>query len=823
MLCAVSDTAVRRIVVEKDPFAGKDPNWSHRAWWPARWIGLDAETPFVAGYRLRFDVAERTTVRLHVSADERYRLFLDGEPVGRGPDRGDVDHWNFETYEAELTPGPHLLAAQVWSIGVEAPYAQHTHGHGFLLAASLLPSGGEGSGVRGPESLALAEAEDQGGSNVLNTGEAAWEAAILPGYGFLPKGVAWGCGLKLRSDGRALAWGWEHGRDALSWLPAPHHDRAYANVGANDMEPGRMLIPAILPAQWEHGFKGGRVRHVADHRGGDTHDVPIRAGDSIPDEVEAWQRLLGGEAVTIPPHTGRRVILDLEEYLCAYPELHLRGGRDARVRVHWQEALFGPDDRKGDRNEIEGKRFKSIWQKADGVGDLFIAGGGDEHHRTLWWEAGRYVEIVVETADEPLTLAGLAFVENRYPYEDASEFASSDPRLAQVKRLGFRTLQMCAHETTMDCPFYEQLQYVGDTRLQCLVAYVTGDDDRLARQALLAFDRSRDPDGLTRSRYPSRIRQTIPTFSLWWVAMVHDFALWRGDLAFVRGLMPGVRAVLDAYRRNVDAEGVYHALEGWNFTDWVPAWKDGTPAGGHWGVSGILNLHLALVARMAAELEEWMHEPELAARNRKLHGRVLAAAEARFWDAKRGLYADDLEHAHWSEHAQCLALLAGARHGEAAARVLAEASPSPEGEGRVGVSDASHPATPQNSALAQTTVYFSHYLFEAMGKIGRTDVVLDRMGLWYGLLDQGLKTVVEMPEPTRSDCHAWGAHPIFHLYATLLGVRPTSPGMATVTIRPQLGGLEWAEGTLRTAHGPLHVRADASGVKKVLPHGVRER
>lgn len=779
----MSDAAVRRIILDCDPFAGRDPSWQRRAWWPARWVGLEGKPPFVAGYRLAFELAERTSIKFHVSADERYELFLDGERIGRGPDRGDVAHWNFESYEATLEVGRHLLAAKVWSIGEEAPYAQFTHGHGFLLAAEGAP---------------------------LNTGEAKWEAAVLPGHGFRPKGVAWGCGLKLAFEGRAYPWNWEKGQDALEWKPAPIHDRAYAHEGANDMEPGWRLVPAILPAQWEALYRGGKVRHIAVHPGGDTHAIPVRAVDSLPDEVAAWQGLIEGGSLTIPAHTKRRVILDLEEYVCAYPELHLQGGRDATARIHWQEALFGPDDRKGNRDEIEGKLFKSIWTKEDGVGDLFTAGGGDERHTTLWWEAGRYVEIVVETADAPLTIAALRFHESRYPYEDASEFAASDPRLARVKRLGFRTLQMCAHETTMDCPFYEQLQYVGDTRLQCLVAYVTQDDDRLARQALLAFDRSRGPDGLTRSRYPSRILQTIPTFSLWWVAMVHDFALWRGDLAFVRSLMPGVRAVLDAYRRNVDVDGLYHALEGWNFVDWVPGWHDGAPVGAHWGVSSILNFHLAYAAQLAAELETWLDEPEMATRHHKLHERVLKAADPRFWDAERGLYADDLEHAHWSEHAQCLALLAGAPHGEAAVRRIAEEpltqAPLPSG----------------GEGLARTTVYFDHYLFEALGRIGRTDVILPRLGLWYGLLDEGLKTVVEMPEPTRSDCHAWGAHPIYHLYATILGVRPTSPGMATVAIHPQLGGLEWAEGTLRTPHGPLHVRADAAGIRKVLPHGVRE-
>lgn len=774
------DTVVRRVLLDQDPFAGRDPSWSRRAWWPARWIGIEGETPFVAGYRLAFDLKARTSIRFHVSADERYELYLDGVLVGRGPDRGDLDHWSFESYEATLDVGPHRFAARVWSIGEEAPYAQFTRGHGFLLAAEGTP---------------------------LNTGEAKWEAALLPGHGFRPKGVAWGTGLKLELDGRAFPWGWEEGVDALAWTPARARDQAFAYVGANDMEPGRMLVPAQLPAQWEAPFVGGRIRHVAAHSGGETHAIPIRAADSIPEEVVAWQALIAGQALTIPARTTRRVLLDFEEYVCAYPEARLRGGRAASVRVHWQEALFGPDDAKGNRDEIEGKFFKSIGKPEDGVGDRFIAGGGEERHSTLWWEAGRYVEIVVETADEPLTFDALRFVETRYPYEDVSEFASSDPRLARVKRLGFRTLQMCAHETTMDCPFYEQFQYVGDTRLQCLVAYVTQDDDRLARQALLAFDRSRGPDGLTRSRYPSRIRQTIPTFSLWWIAMVHDFALWRGDLAFVRNLMPGVRAVLDAYRRNVDPEGLYHALEGWNFVDWVPGWKDGAPVGAHWGVSGVLNFHLALAARMAAELEEWAGEPDLAEHQRKLHDRVLKAAEGRFWSSEKGLYADDPDHEHWSEHAQCLALLAGAKHGEAAVRTIA-ALPVP--------------SSSERQEFARTTVYFDHYLFEALGSIGRTDVIRSRLGLWTGLLDEGLRTVVEMPEPTRSDCHAWGAHPIFHLFATFLGVRPTAPGMSSVRIKPQLGGLGWAEGTLRTPHGPLHVRADEKGVRKILPQGVKE-
>ncbi|MFI6674052.1 hypothetical protein [Kribbella sp. NPDC050469] len=203
------------------------------------------------------------------------------------------------------------------------------------------------------------------------------------------------------------------------------------------------------------------------------------------------------------------MLIDLDQYVCAYPVLDLEGGRDAEVRVHWQESLYetDPEAGKGHRDVVAGKLFGRPGLEEDGIGDLFIAGGGEEQHSTLWWQSGRYVEVLLTTAAEP-----------------------------------FRTLQACSHKTTMDCPYYEQRQCAGDTRLQCLVAYATTGDDALARQALRAFARSQEATGLVASRMPSRQASPIPPFTLWWVAMVHDFALWRGDRAFVAELMPGVRA-----------------------------------------------------------------------------------------------------------------------------------------------------------------------------------------------------------------------------------------------------------------------------------------
>ncbi|HLI02566.1 MAG TPA: hypothetical protein VKV06_17390, partial [Acidimicrobiales bacterium] len=284
----MTSATAHRVLITEDPFVespeAAQRGWSARAHWPAQWIGPaePAAPPFVAGYRLRVSLEAATTCRVHVSADERYELYLDGECVGRGPDRGELDYWYFQSFDLSLEPGEHWLAARVWSLGENAPYAQVSQAHGFLLAAQGRPE--------------------------LTTGSGDWQAAVLPGHAWRPKGAAWGCGDKLELDGRVYPWGWQQGRDAtgVQWAPAAVAEQAFARRFANDMPPNRMLVPSILPPQWEAPYTGGTIRLVADFPGGDTHAIPVRAADSLPTEVEQWQALLGGSPLTVPAGTKRR-------------------------------------------------------------------------------------------------------------------------------------------------------------------------------------------------------------------------------------------------------------------------------------------------------------------------------------------------------------------------------------------------------------------------------------------------------------------------------------------------------------------------------------
>jgi hypothetical protein len=786
-----------RVMLESDPFAHLNQGktlWMRNTW-PARWIAHPqaSATPVVVAYRREFNLPADATFRLHVTADERYQLFVDGVQVGRGPERGDADHWFYETYELTLGAGRHTLVAQVWSLGegergqmggdagggaggqAAAPYAQISVYHGLLVACD-------------DEYLPL-----------IATGVAPWQAKILPGYSFTPPGAAWGTGARAEVDGQTFAWNFHRG-DGEGWGPVIARHGGVTE-GRMEAGPSHMLRPATLPAMLERYVKAGRIRHVDDATGG-----RIEAANDIATEREAMQaRFANRQPVQFAAKSRRRLIVDLENYYCAYPLVVCGGGRGAVVRLLWAESLYeSPDPSeklKGNRNEIAGKYFV-------GVGNVFRPDGGTERHfETLWWAAGRYLELTVETADQPLEL-NLVPRATRYPLEMAATFESSDPRLAATVPILLRGLQMCAHETYVDCPYYEQLMYVGDTRLEALVTYAISGDGRLARKAIALFDGSRLSNGLVQSRYPSRVRQVIPPFALWWIGMLHDYAMWRTDPAFVRSMMPGVRAVIEAYISFRNGDGlVAGPATGWNYVDWTPGWKNGVPPDADYGVSCVVNWQFAYALRLAKELEEWFGEPELAARCDRVAGEVAAAIGRQFYEPVRRLFADDLAKTKFSEHAQCLAVLSGLLSDDWSAQV---------GE-----------ALLNNAEMSRTTIYFTHYLFEAYRTLGAQAeaAFFERLSLWFDLGKRGFVTPFEEPEPSRSDCHGWGAHPLFHYFATVLGVRPAGPGFARVDVRPHLGRLTRARGKVpHPAGGFIEVELERRGDNLVgtiaLPDGV---
>jgi hypothetical protein len=314
------------------------------------------------------------------------------------------------------------------------------------------------------------------------------------------------------------------------------------------------------------------------------------------------------------------------------------------------------------------------------------------------------------------------------------------------------------------------------------------------RNAIEQFDASRIPEGITASRYPSASPQYIPPFALWWVAMVHDHWMYRGDAGFVRRFLPGIRGVIGWYEGHLDKTGQLGPMPWWNFVDWT--FERGVPPDAADGHSTAISLQLAYVLGLAADLERDVGSISEADHDRALADRINAAVRQQSWDAMRGLFADTPEKLHFSQQTNALAILSGAAsHPDAVAqRMLADKS------------------------ITQATYYFHFYLDEALQQSRFADQYIDQLQPWREMLRLGLTTTLEEPEPSRSDSHAWSAHPNYHLLTMVLGIRPAEPGFKSVIVAPALGDLKRASGFMPTPQGNIAVQFRRRGAAGIVGH-----
>ena len=104
------------------------------------------------------------------------------------------------------------------------------------------------------------------------------------------------------------------------------------------------------------------------------------------------------------------------------------------------------------------------------------------------------------------------------------------------------------------------------------------------------------------------------------------------------------------------------------------------------------------------------------------------------------------------------------------------------------------------------------------------DRYLDLLRPWREMVGLGLTTWAEQPEPSRSDSHAWSAHPNFDFLTIVAGIRPKTPGSSTVRIEPHLGLLHHVTAAMPIPTGLVEVKydVDASSLHAAvnLPPGV---
>ncbi|MDR6197943.1 family 78 glycoside hydrolase catalytic domain [Siphonobacter sp. SORGH_AS_0500] len=718
--------------------------------WAAHWISPANISPQGYGVYL-FRKTLRLPTRpeqyiIHISADNRYKLYVNGNLASMGPIRGDLQHWHYQTLDISglLKDGDNLIAAEVWNEGEFRPEAQ------ISLRTGLIIQGNTAS---------------EAGINTNETWKTFQQTDYQPISVKMQAYYVAGPGEFIKMNSALRNWrnaDFDDSRWAAARLLMPGVPKDVK--GGFGTVSGWMLTPATIPEMELKPQRFAQIRRAA--------------GVRIPEGYPAK-----ASALTIPAHSTATLLFDQGELTNAYPVLSFQGGKDASITLHYTEALYSKFPVKGNRNEIEGKVI--IGRK-----DSLIADGSPaQRFTTLQWRTFRYVEVKVLTKDEPLILEDFSSVFTGYPFPYQAHFESDQPELSQIIKVGWHTARLCAVETYMDCPYYEQLQYIGDARIQALISLYNTGDDRLVKQALSQMDQSRQPEGVTLSRHPSYTPQYIPTFSLWYIGMLHDYWKYGNDQAFIKAKLNGVRQILAYFQQYQQPDGSLMGLPYWVFTDWVTAsdWNDGVAPKSKDGSSCVVDLQLLWAYQAAAELERELGYEEISRRYVKQAEVLKASVKQKYWEPRRKLFADRMEKDRFSQHSNALAILTGVITG-AEAKDLAQ-------------------RLLQDHNLASASIYFKYYLHQACIRAGLGNEYLQWLGKWRENLSMGLTTWAEMSDinESRSDCHAWGSSPNIELYRTVLGIDSQSPGFSEVKIEPHLGNLKKASGTIPHSQGPITV------------------
>lgn len=390
------------------------------------------------------------------------------------------------------------------------------------------------------------------------------------------------------------------------------------------------------------------------------------------------------------------------------------------------------------------------------------------------------------------------------PLDYRGSFRCNNDTLNNIWDVAAYTFHLNSREFFLDGIKRDRWVWSGDAYQSFLINYYLFFDNDITERTLLAL-RGKDP--------MEQHINTIMDYSFYWVIGIADYYKHTGNKEFVQTIYPRIKTLTDFCLQRLNGDGLAVGLPGdWVFIDWASA-LDKTGAVCAEQMLLVRTLESAATCAVIAGEEGAHYLTQAVALRQKI--------DKLFWDAELGAYIDSYESGrrNVTRHANIFALLMGFADEERSRTIIERVL--------------------RNDAVPQiTTPYFKFYELEALCAIGDTDTVRQIMlSYWGGMLDLGATTFWEEYDPTqsfpahyamygdkfgKSMCHAWGASPIYLLGKYFLGVRPISDGYATFECCPDLGGLEWMEGTVPLPGGTVEIFADSKNlrVKSTAPGGV---
>ncbi len=496
-------------------------------------------------------------VVLHLAMRSLYRLWLDGRFCGYGPARSAHGHVRVDAWTWNLPAGPHLIAVEAVSVNV--PAFATLHEHPFVQAEVLL-----------------------GSRIVVATGASGW-LALVPGERIqrMPR--------MSRQRGFSEAWRLHPGSaDWRSRIDAEFQPVEIETVRPAQLQPRQLPLPTLPEA-----------RPIAMTSGGTAESTP----EGSLAKWETWMRSDSGTTFAGFPRREWEVDVsgELASWICRRDVAIVPAAPDMPQDLTagtWRIWDFGVNQPGCARVQVVCTQAATVYVLGDEVSDA----QGDVDPRRLECFNGARFELAPGTYDlitfeiltlrflKVLVLAGAVRITAPSLMIYArdlpdSRFSSSDPSLERIFVAAVRTFAHNTVDNYLDCPSRERAGWLCDSFFigraePWLTGSSVGETVFLENYSLCPVLPD-IPKGMLPKLYPGdqsmgwpkpgHIANYLPTWPMWLVLQIEEFAERGGDRSLVAAFLPrfiDLFALLDRY---LNAEGLLERLDGWIFVDWSDA------------------------------------------------------------------------------------------------------------------------------------------------------------------------------------------------------------------------------------------------------------
>lgn len=699
--------------------------------WTKDWKEYKKDRPEIVYFRKKFKKASH----IKISANCRYKLYINGVFIQEGPQKGTNECAFFDP--ADLSNVIEETVENVAAVEV-LYYPENEEKRNDSLYYSPFPC------------LFIS---DEGGHEL--DGKNGWKYSYARHINILGEPFAPAPIHEMESVEKNLELaGWKYKEyDDSSWEEAYiyHFFEVTKPIAPFDLE--ERTIPKMR-------HEPGKFTDVVCVR----EDGAARKDGEI---YKKWKSMLEGEAfIRVPVNTTEIVEITAGEEMCGYPVLKLAGGANADIKITYAESygIKQPDvvTKTGTKPALPIKKDRTDYVNGSlfGPEDSYKISGYGKRERPEIYEpylfrTFRFIRLEITTYENELVFLSYDYISTGYPLEVKNHPISEKEEYNKIWDISLRTLKRCMHETYVDCPFYEQLQYTMDSRAEILFTYEVSGDDRLARQCMDSFRRTARSDGMIQASAPAVGVNVIPGFSMFYIMMIHDHMKYFRDAAFVRKHFTCIDGILRYFDEHLTEKGLVGSVGGvlfrhryWSFVDWCEEWNEtiGVPTAATLGDKSLTMESLLYLygLRCAAELTEFIGRRSVA-EEYKCRAERLADAVKQYCVDPNGLVQDGPGLPLYSTHCQVWAILNDLVSEEQAKENLRK--------------------TYRVKGIPQCSVSMSFYLLLAFEKLHMLDSkeFEEMWDPWREMLKNNMTTCVENTTDGRSDCHAWGAMMLYAL------------------------------------------------------------